>query len=218
MGRITWRDPSAGQTTTYTQSTSGPGVDPGLLSLPALFAGAAWVTDAHAGEFGVGTSTNRLHVDVHQQMADALGIDQSLLVKSSVENGTFARTTASVAGANVLAYWNEAGTAWRYRYDVLGRLREVQLPDGMGHRVSYDGHGRVSQIQRDGVATIDYLYASSTGLLNEKRFTGNTGVLRRKVLSSYDAAGRLAAETHLDAASGASLTFTYFHDGATPSD
>lgn len=215
MGRITYRDPSAGHATSYTQRTFAPSLDPGLLSLPMLFEGADWVADARAGEFGVGMTTTRLHADVQLEVADVLGIDPGRLVRSTTENGTFTQTHTSDAAGKVAGYWNEVGTAWGYVHDALGRLREVQLPDGTSHRLSFDAHGRVSQVARDGIATIDYSYEPVTGLPREKRFTGNTGVLRRKVTTTYDAIGRVSVERHEDVTTGESRSFHFTYDGGS---
>ena len=215
MGRITYRDPSAGEATSFQQNTFAPSVDPGLLTVPALFDGADWVTFGQAGESGIGNATTRVHADVQRHVAETLGIDQQRLVRATTENGTFVQTQVSDAAGNLTAYWNEAGTAWGYVYDALGRLREVQLPDGKAHRVSFDGHGRVSRVERQGIATIDYGYEPVTGLLAEKRFTGNTGILRRRITTSHDAIGRVSVETHEDVSTGETRSFSFSYDGGS---
>ena len=100
-------------------------------------------------------SSVRTATDLLTAKGEAIGSGSS---RSSTENGTFVQTHAADAAGNLTAYWNEAGTAWGYVYDALGRLREVQLPDGKAHRVSFDGHGRVSRVEREGIAVIDYGY------------------------------------------------------------
>lgn len=215
MGRITYRDPSAGEATSFKQNTFAPSVDPGLLTVPALFDGADWVTFGQAGESGIGNATTRVHADVQRHVAETLGINQQRLVRATTENGAFVQTQVSDAAGNLTAFWNEAGTAWGYVYDALGRLREVQLPDGKAHRVSFDGHGRVSRVERQGIATIDYGYEPVTGLLAEKRFTGNTGVLRRRITTSHDAIGRVSVETHEDVSTGETRSFSFSYDGGS---
>jgi RHS repeat-associated protein len=99
----------------------------------------------------------------------------------------------------------------------LGRLREVQLPDGKAHRVEYDAHGRVSRVHRDDIATIEYAYDGTSGLLTEKRLYGSTGVLRRKVVTIHDAIGRVSQELHQDVATLEKRMFQFYYDGGTPS-
>jgi RHS repeat-associated protein len=217
LGRLSYRAPAAGALSTHTAATLPAGVDPGLLGLPVLFQGAEWVTDGHAGPLGGGDAIIRLHADVQEQVATTLGIDQGQLVKISTENGAYTQTRALDGSGYQTGFWNEVGTAWGFVYDALGRLREVRLPDGNRHRVDYDDHGQVARINREGVATIEYAYDSTTGLLAQKRFYGTTGLLQRTVSTTYDAAGRISRELHQDAASGDSRSFRYYHDGATPS-
>ena len=110
----------------------------------------------------------------------------------------------------------------RTTYDALGRVRGVTLPDGKKHRSIYDGHGRVSRVEREGVANVEYGFDGVTGLLATKSFFTHSqyqpaNALVRTVAFTYDAIGRVRTESHALAAGGQPKVFTYYYDGATPS-
>jgi YD repeat-containing protein len=102
------------------------------------------------------------------------------------------------ASKRLLSFDDEAGVRYTYVHDALGRVRQVLLPDGRKHTASYDGHGRPSQIVREGIATIDVGYHPVSGLPESKRFSSPSGDLHRTVTWGYDAIGRVTEERHLD--------------------
>jgi RHS repeat-associated protein len=217
VGSIAWREPSQGRTSAF----RGPALtvpDPGTLDYAALFASADPVEWKVAGPFGVASeSVVRLHADVERRAAESLRIENGLTVVDAWENNQFVTTSATDSSGNVVLKRDEAGTDWSYEYDALGRLRAVHLPDGKAHRVHYDVHGRVDRVEREGIATIEYSYEPTTGLLAEKRFLSPAGALQRTVSLSYDAVGRIRVET--DTAPGtAAKEFTFFYDGASPEE
>lgn len=216
FGRLTWRSPSAGQTTSFLRPTLPASVDPAALDHGALFAGSEEVEHVIAGPFGVSSDQAAwLHVDVARRVTEALYLDSGRVVRDSWENGTYRTTQARDASGNVVASWDEIGTAWAYSYDALGRLREVLLPDGKRHRAAYDGHGRVSRVEREGIATVESRFDPASGLLVEKRYLSPAGSLRRTVAFSYDAVGRVSAKTDSTPA-GATKRFEFYWDGASP--
>ncbi len=218
LGALTWRDAASGQTTAYVRPAIATSALTGL-DYGTLFAGANQGELTTSGPFGIAIDhTTALHSDVQRSVAESLSIDPTTmrLVKNARENGTFDQTIAMDASNRVLTSWDEAGTAWGYVYDAMGRAREVQLPDGKKHRTRYDGHGRVSRVEREGIATVEYAYDAVTGLLREKKFISPGGTLRRTVTLVRDGIGRVEREIDTDVASGGSKTFRYYFDGATP--
>jgi RHS repeat-associated protein len=215
FGSLTWRDGTAGRTDGYVRGALAVS-DPGSLEYGTLFDGASHV-EAHVTGPSGATSDRRswLHADVERHVQDAFWLDGGSAVRESTENGASRTTTALTASGRVVGYWDEAGTPWSYVYDALGRLREAWLPDGTSHRVGYDGHGRVSAVARDAIATVEYLYESPSGLVSEKRFRSPAGTLKRTVSYAHDAVGRVTAETHA-IPGGTSKTFRFYYDGATP--
>jgi RHS repeat-associated protein len=218
VGSLTWRDGATGQTSSYVRPTIAAPTVAGL-DYGTLFTGADQVAYATAGPFGI-TVDHRvaLHVDVQRSVVESLSIDPASprLVKNARENGVFDRTVAMDPGSRSLAFWDEAGTSWGHVRDALGRLREVQLPDGKRHRASYDAHARVSRVEREGIATVEYAFSSVTGLLDQKRFLSPAGSLRRILSVVRDGIGRVTQEVHGDAVTGGTKTFRYYFDGATP--
>ena len=161
-----------------------------------------------------------LHADVQRTLAESLWIEpgSTRLVRNVRENGAIDQTAATDASGRIMTSWDEDGTAWGFVYDVLGRLCTVQLPDGNGHRTTFDAHRRPKRVERDGVATLEFVYAPVTGFLQQKRFVGSTGTLRRTVTLIRDAIGRIEREDHTDATTGVTKSFRFYYDGATPED
>ncbi|MFP2959101.1 polymorphic toxin-type HINT domain-containing protein [Myxococcus sp. 1LA] len=191
-------------------------VDVQALDYASLFAGGRAVAFSRATTFGHdAAATATFHDGVEQQVATSLSLAAGELSRTALENGVFqTRSVADASGLQV-AYEDEATTRYDYRYDALGRLRRVDLPGGKIHKVQYDGHGRVSLIERQDVARVEYTYAPVSGLMSLKRFLSPGGALVRQVAFSHDGLGRLSTETHSDATSN--LAYQYYRDGATPS-
>ncbi|NMO18195.1 hypothetical protein HPC49_11215 [Pyxidicoccus fallax] len=191
-------------------------VDVQALDYASLFAGGRAVSYSRVTTFGHdAAATATFHDGVEQQMATSLSLEAGQLSRTALENGTFQTRSLRDAGGRVVAYEDEELTRHGYRYDALGRLRQVDLPGGKTHKVRYDAHGRVELLERQDVARVEYVYAPITGLMSGKRFTTPAGTLVRQVSFAYDGAGRLSTETHADPAG--SLVYRYYRDGATPS-
>jgi RHS repeat-associated protein len=187
------------------------------MDYAALAAGAAEVGSEMATTLGhAAQSLVSFHAGVQRDVSRTLTISSGLLVLTAWENGTNATVSWMDAERRVLAYDDEASARYEYRYDALGRVRVVTLPDGAKHRTTYDGHGRVSRVEREGIATVDITYEATTGLLASKRHLSPSNVLVRSVAMAYDGIGRPKVEPHTDGLNGATRVFTYFYDGATP--
>lgn len=218
FGALTRTFRATGRTEARQRMHLAAGMSPLDLDWAALYDESVGVDYAYAGPLGVTAEAREVQQDgVERELAETLFLDPStgLVVRDTLENGMYRVTSASEPNGRVVAAWDEAGTGWGYDHDVLGRLRELRLPDGARHAVAYDVFGRVSRIERTGIGAIEYSYDATSGLVREKRIFDPAGVLRRSVTSIHDAVGRLWKETHA-LPSGASSTFTFFNDGATP--
>jgi RHS repeat-associated protein len=217
LGPLTWRTPVSGWTQSLARGPLAATQDPAATEYAQLFAGAALVESAQRGPLGTtAQAQTRFHADVERKTTETLSLSPAGLVRTTRENGLFPATVETDPGGNVLARTDEAGTRWEFVRDALGRLREVRLPGGKGHRAAFDGHGRVRRVERDGIATVEYVYDATSGQLRQKRFLGASGALQRTVDVVRDGAGRVTSETHRDAVTGAVKTFRWYWDGATP--
>jgi RHS repeat-associated protein len=205
------------ESSSYFRPLVGPGVDPTGLDHAALMQGAWQVGRTTGSAFGHEVEAlEQFHANVSRHTSTSLGLQGDRLVETELENGTLPTRQELDAARRVLAYTDAAGNRYAYVHDALGRLRAVQLPDGKTHHVQYDGHGRVSRVERQGVATIDYAYDATTGLPSLKTFRTPEGVAQRTVSWSYDSVGRVRQELYTDLTTDQSRHFTYYYDGATP--
>ncbi|WP_437576749.1 RHS repeat-associated core domain-containing protein [Sorangium sp. So ce887] len=216
------RDPGLRIVTHHARSTLPPVTDMARVSYAQLLEGAEWKATARADVWGTEVAVlERLHADVERDVGASLTVGPEGVLSSVKDNlsegGALppARSWKD-AGGRVHAVEDEAGNRTEYVYDALGRLRDVALPDGSGHRVTYDVHGRVGRVERDGVATVAYEYDSGTGLLSAKHFLSPDGEEVRSERWHHDAIGRATHEVHTDAASGDTQTYRFYYDGATP--
>ncbi|ACG75093.1 YD repeat protein [Anaeromyxobacter sp. K] len=217
FGSLLTRERASGLTTTYLRPTVSPATDPMSMDYATLEAGAAEVGSEIATTLGhAAQSLVSFHAGVQQNVSRVLTLSSGLLALTTRENGTNATVSWMDAERRVLAYDDEANVRYEYRYDALGRVRVVTLPDGAKHRTTYDGHGRVSRVEREGIATVDTTYEATTGLVASKRHLSPSNVLVRSVALTYDGIGRPKVETHTDGSNGATRDFTYYYDGATP--
>ncbi len=217
FGPVSRTLPATGRTEVLQRAPLSAPASPLDLDWAALY-GANPMDVRVSGPFGVTVESTALQqVGVERRLVESLFLDppSGRVVRDTQENALHHVTSASDAAGRVTTAWDEAGTGWTYAYDALGRLRSVRLPDGALHKVGYDVFGRVARIDRDGVASVEYRYDATSGLVVEKRFLSAGGQLRRTVTSSHDGVGRVRTETHA-IPGGASQTFTFYYDGATP--
>ncbi|ATB33250.1 RHS repeat-associated core domain-containing protein [Melittangium boletus] len=158
----------------------------------------------------------RLHADVTRQQRTEWSLEDGLLRQEAIENGTHSQRRYLDASKRLVAYEDEARARYTYTHDALGRLRQVRLPDGKSHRVSFDGHGRAASVVRDGVASVTYAYVPGTMSQSKKTFRTLQGVPIREESYAYDAIGRKLSDLHTDLLSGATQLNRYYYDGATP--
>ncbi|WNG50642.1 hypothetical protein F0U60_45830 [Archangium minus] len=163
-------------------------------------------------------SITRLHADVTRQQRTQWSLEDGLLRQEAIENNTHSQRRYLDASKLLVAYEDEARARYTYTYDALGRLRQVQLPGGKTHHVSFDGHGRATCVVRDGVASVTYTYVPGTMLQSKKIFRTTQGQPIREESYAYDAIGRKLSDLHTDVVSGATQTHRYYYDGATPEE
>ncbi|WNG30976.1 hypothetical protein F0U62_48390 [Cystobacter fuscus] len=210
------RLPSLAQSHTSLRPGMGNTVDMLSLDYTALLSGARRVSSRTTAFGSPALSTTSFHDTVEQQLATSLGLDAGRMTRTVMENGTWSTRQLLDASQRVVEFKDEANVRTGYRYDALGRLRQVDLPDGRFHRVFYDGHGRVSLLLREDLASVEYGYAPVTGLLTVKRYATSAGALRRQLTLGHDALGRIATETYTDFSGAPELVYRYYRDGATP--
>jgi len=193
------------------------GVDPTTLDYSGLATGREMVASEHASSLGFPADSLRyLHDDVTRATHTQVSVQGGTLQRVDLENGSLPESFALDVGQRVTDYVDQGQVNYVYEYDALDRLRVVRLPDGSTHRIDVDDYGRDAHVSRSGIGTIDYSYDATTGLLSTTKYSGNDGQLQRQSTFRYDSVGR--KRTRVDAlASGTSLTFEWFYDGATPS-
>lgn len=189
------------------------------LDYQTLLAGQpARVGTASASAFGFTTAASEtFHTGIAKQTATALVIDDHGLARTETVNGLLTtRHGLDPSAALVMGFTDEAGTTWSYGYDALGRLRDVALPDGAHHRVGYDNYGRIRAIQRDGVGSASYAYRALASGPNDQvatiTWTPALPGAPRVESFVYDAAGRMAQHTFVDASGTRSFAYTWLGD------
>jgi RHS repeat-associated protein len=219
FGHVTQRSRA---TRSVNQFVSPTVADVTALDVPSLYAGAQQVTTDQASLFGFAAVLNMtFQAGVAKDVTGALGIDGAGLERVDVENGALSTASTLDEQSHVTNYLDEAATSTGYVYDAYGRVRRVVLPDGTHHAVDYDNYARVSIVARDGVATIQFAYDPTTGLIAERDVvapagTPTAGSIWQRAEYQYDAVGRASLETDVDSTTGASQTFQFMYDGATP--
>ncbi|GHG73885.1 FG-GAP-like repeat-containing protein [Comamonas sp. JC664] len=211
------RKPALGETRTSLRPTLADSVDVLALNYGDLLDNAQSVHFTRTSSFGHDvTSAKAFHSGVEKQLAASLALEAGQLQQTTWENGTWRTRTWRDAANRMVAREDEANTRFDYHRDALGRLRRVDLPDGAAHHAHYDGHGRVSLLVREGVASIEYAYSPTTGLLMLKRMGAPTGAVHRQTTFVHDAVGRLVRETHEDFVGSAPQEYRYYWDGTSP--
>lgn len=159
FGAVTERLPALRQTNAYLRGPLPASSSPLDLDYAALLApGTATKVRQEVGTIHAhkASSTTVVQTGVERQLATTLKVVGGLLEETTTENGSLTTTRTLDAAGRLVAYRDEAGTTYRFSYDAMGRTREVVLPDGTRHTQVFDGHGRVTEVAREGVATIRF--------------------------------------------------------------
>jgi YD repeat-containing protein len=200
---------------------------PATLDYATLLGGSpARVQTESASAFGfAAAASTTFHARVTREATTTLALDATGLVRTELVNGLYGTAKRFDVGDKLeTAFTDEAGNTWTYRYDALGRLRDVILPDGAHHRVAYDAYCRVHEIRRDGVATATYAYRALDGGTTDQVASvtwssaptdGTAPVAQRTETFTYDSAGRVLQHAFADDAL-ATRTFTFAYDGDLP--
>ncbi|MCP3140900.1 RHS repeat domain-containing protein [Pyxidicoccus xibeiensis] len=213
---LTAHDRQQRETTHYVRQNLPANTDMATLDYATLLSGIEQTASERTAVFGYEVEKAlRHHADVEQTLATSWVLDAGRLRVQTVENGTLEHRQFLDAGRRLARYEDALGAAYTYGYDALGRLRVVTLPGGQGHRLTYDGYGRVGRVERDGVASVDYEYAPGTWLTSAKRFRTPANTLVRGEGYLYDAVGRRTVITHTQAGGGVK-TYQLYYDGASP--
>jgi RHS repeat-associated protein len=213
---LTVRSRQTRETAHYVRPNLPSNTDLSALDYATLLGGVEQTDATRTAVFGYDAEkVVRHHADVEQTLATSWSLDSGLLRVETQENGTHMRRQFLDGKRRLVRYEDEQSAASVYTYDTLGRLRGVTLPDGQGHRLTYDAYGRIGRVARDGVANIDYEYSPGTWLVAAKRFRTPSNVLVRSESYQYDAIGRRTVLTHAKAG-GEVKTYQLYYDGAWP--
>ena len=217
FGGVTERLRTARKENTFLRPTLAAGSDPLALDYQALLTGTTPLRQRVLTASGQeARRTELLHAGVSRDLVRQWTVTGGQILERTVENGTLSTQRTLDPAKRVVASRDESGNVYRFTYDAMGRVRRVDLPDGKKHTQSFDEHGRVSLVARDGAAAVRSEYEPATGLLTRKTYLSPAGVPQRKVDFTYDGIGRLKQATHVDLAVGGTKVFSYFYDGATP--
>jgi RHS repeat-associated protein len=211
MDGLTLPDPGQRRSQSYVRGASA--TDPGAMSPAELYAGASLLSTHESSGFDDPVLDQRLEqVGVSHERRGERRLVDGALVLTSTENGTYVTRSGVDESGHVLWRADALGHVTTMRYDALGRLVGVTLPDGQVHERRYDAHGRVAEVRRGGVGRVRYLYDAATGLLSQKHFYDADDHVVRAVATSHDGLGRVVGETYLDASTGAVGSTTMEYD------
>jgi RHS repeat-associated protein len=154
-----------------------------------------------------------LQAGVVRELSTSHVIVDGALVSTAVENGTHVVASGTDAAGKPVWQQDAAGDVTRMRYDALGRLVRVELPDGALHTVNFDSYGRPAQVSRAGLASVRFALDPASGLPMKREVLTANGAVERSVVWTRDAVGRAVSETHAQPATGATRTFHHRWDG-----
>jgi RHS repeat-associated protein len=187
----------------------------GAVNYAQLLTGVLPLATQQRSAAGVVRETEKFHAGVERQLLSVFQVAPAGLTATTTENNTSSVTRLLDASSQTLSQTTESGHTYRYQYDVLGRVRTVQLPDLNVHAVSFDSYGRLAQVTRSQVATVVYAYEAETGRLSQKSFLSPARRAQRREQLVYDAIGRVVEEKHTDIVTGAEASFVFRYDGLT---
>jgi RHS repeat-associated protein len=218
FGSITERIQATRSQNAYLRRSISTAADPLALDYAALLASTTGVGQLRSTAEGAEASrTTVLHAGVERQLVTTWTVSGGQILESTVENDAFNVQRRLDGWKRVVQYQDEAGVTYGFTYDALGRVRRVDLPDGRKHAQTFDGHGRVVRVSRDGVASVESEYEATTGLLTRKTYFSPDGAGQRKVEFAYDSIGRKKLETYADLTTSQTKKYQYYYDGAKPS-
>ena len=126
-------------------------------------------------------SLSGLGFSMHQESAVQEGItqtiEQSLLISEADKaliskvtvNGSHSTSSAKDVNDQLLWIEDQEENRTNYKYNALGRLVQITLPDGALHTVEYDEFGRKEAITRQDIGSMNFFYYPTSGLLKKRR-------------------------------------------------
>ncbi|MBF0361974.1 MAG: hypothetical protein HQK49_13240 [Oligoflexia bacterium] len=165
---------------------------------------------------GILSSNERIHQNVERTFSNNIAIDtdNGTLKVTTTENGRYQRVKVYDLDNRLLSFTNEVGESYDYSYDVLGRLREVLLPDKQTQKIAIDNFGDILHIGRSGLGEMSYVYDIESGLLTSKETRGREGKIIRTTNVTYDKIGRISHSKYLsNKVEEAIQEFNYSYDG-----
>ncbi|HUQ02576.1 MAG TPA: RHS repeat-associated core domain-containing protein [Kofleriaceae bacterium] len=195
------------------ESSAGGGSIPEIAWYQLMAGASSLGTSRRDGADRTIFDTAILQTGVVRELSTSHVIVDGALVSTAVENGTHVVQRGTDAAGKPVWQQDAAGSVTRMRYDVLGRLVRVELPDGELHTATFDSYGRPSQVSRAGLASVRYAYDPASGLPVKREVLTANGAVERSVVWTRDAIGRVVSETHAQPASGVTRTFHHRWDG-----
>jgi RHS repeat-associated protein len=212
FGALSAVEPATGRSRTLRREPLVGTASPTELDLASLYQATSEVDLFELAGFDYASFTRTTHqTGVTGVGTTALRLEGSELVATTTSEAGHARSVAKDAVGRVVRVTDENGTSYGFAYDALGRLVDVTTPDGH-HRVRYDQHGNPKQVEREGVARIEYVYEPGTGFLAGKRVFDASNHLIREESSERDLVGRVTHVQHRRA-DGALQHFWLSYDG-----
>jgi len=218
--------PQAGQTLTFQSRVLGG--SPQGVPTEVLYSGLTAIEDEVSTSLGLPLSKSVVYQN--NQKGNFLtsahiisGEWQGELELAQTENTAFTTVQRKNPDDKKTSYQDEQGQATSYQYDALGRLSQVTLANGDQHKISYDGQGRVSLIERASIGKISIQYVPGTDLVQTKFYSSLSNLVDHRVDFEYDEKGRITRQTHahggggmLGRSFGGSQVYSYYYDGNLP--
>ncbi len=216
LGSIAARDPSVRRTELFRGSPIHG--DIASLRIADAIRTAASVGSSTHSLFGATVeSTTQFHQDARRIDRSTFSLGGDLVV-ATTENGLFSTSARYDAAKRTTESKDASGASWKYRYDALGRLREVTLPGGQKQFDKYDAYARRSAVVREGLLQIDYTFDRLTGDVSDVKYSASSGGAMRSVHYARDGIGRVTVETHRDEQAKSDLRYQYYFDGSSPDE
>ena len=156
-------------------------------------------------------------IDWEENETEKLNVSYSVasgrLQKKETTNGQFTEISLFDGERNKVASVDAESNTYRFKYDAMDRLREVTLPSGEKHTVSYNSYGEIEEIRRDGIGRINHSYYPDSRLLDTKTFINSSGRTDRSEKYEYDSTGRKSQTTYRKGS--VTRKVSLFYDGKT---
>ncbi|MBL6989633.1 MAG: hypothetical protein ISR65_07640 [Bacteriovoracaceae bacterium] len=159
--------------------------------------------------------------NVYQNIKSSFEIDGGLLIEKIVENDnpSWTEIKKSDAFGRLVKYIDQDDNPYLYSYDGLGRIADINLPDGSTQSIDYDDRfGKISKVTRSGIGSLEYKYDPTSSMLVQKRRMDLKNNLINQESIVYDNIFRIKSKTLTSFVTVTGdvedhITYNYFYDG-----